>query len=56
MTLFKLFFGLQGETNVFERDENHLFVDPAGLKFIKEKLKQFSEENAYTDPQNEPHN
>jgi hypothetical protein len=37
-------------------DETHLFVDPAGLKFIKDKLKQFSEENAYSDPQNEPQN
>ena len=34
-------------------DETHLFIDPAGLPFIKEKLKKFSEENAYSDPQYE---
>ena len=35
-------------------DETHIFVDPVGLPFIKEKLKEFSNANAYSDPQNEP--
>jgi hypothetical protein len=28
-------------------------VLPEGLKFIKEQIKAFAEENAYTDPENE---
>jgi len=45
---------LSQEHVLHDLDETHLFIDPAGLKFIREKLKQFSEENAYSDPQNEP--
>jgi TFIIH basal transcription factor complex TTD-A subunit len=32
-------------------DATHLFVDPRGLRFIKAKIKEFSEANAYTDPE-----
>ena len=36
---------------ISDLDETHLFIGPAGLPFIKEELKRFSEANHYTDPQ-----
>ena len=36
---------------ISDLDETHLFIEPAGLPFVKEELKRFSEANHYTDPQ-----
>ena len=32
-------------------DETHLFIDPVGLKEIQDRVKQFADENAYTEPE-----
>jgi hypothetical protein len=38
---------------IHDLDETHLFVDPAGLQFIKAEIKAFSDMNAYVDPEHE---